>query len=82
MKPVEVKDQNIYILGTIITKNQFPGKDNKPDRFSIDVAVPGNKQLFSVSIKPEVWGALAPMTEFFSAVRVRLYNEQLYLDGI
>jgi len=76
------KPHGMLISGVIMCKNKYPGKDNKPDRFGVDVAIPGLRQMLSVSVKPEVWGGLAEMTDFRSMVTFRTYKDQVYFEAV
>jgi hypothetical protein len=72
----------MLISGLIMTKKKYPGKDNKPDRFGVDVAIPGLRQMLSVTVKPEVWGVLQEMMDFKSMVTFRTYKDQVYFEAI
>lgn len=68
----------LYIVGQIIGKNHFPGKDGKPDRYSIDVAIPGIREMLTVSLQHDDWVKRQEMTPVsmkavFSLFRGRLY---------
>lgn len=77
-----VEEKCMKITGLIMTKNKYPGKDGKADRFSVDVAIPGLKSMLSVSVKPEVWGGLVEMADYSSKVSFRVYKDQIYFEAI
>lgn len=72
----------MLISGIIMAKNKYPGQSGKPDRFAVDVAIPGIREMISVQVRPEQWGALPEMSDFKSKVTFRKYNGQVYFEAL
>lgn len=70
----------LFVAGQIMAKNHLPGQPGKPDRFSIDVAVPGLRQFITISLKAEDWMKLEVMSFFASKVTFNLFNGRLYFQ--
>lgn len=73
-------EMGLFVFGQIMTKNHFPGKDGKPDRYSIDVAVPGLRQFVSISLRPEDWGRLNIMEEFKGRISFNVFKGNVYFQ--
>ncbi|MBV5330640.1 MAG: hypothetical protein JZU65_23920 [Chlorobium sp.] len=67
--------------GLVMSKNKYPGRDGKPDRFSIDLAIPGVREMLSIQVKPEVWGTVQDMQEWKSLITFRLYKGVVYFEA-
>lgn len=78
----------IIVSGMIMSKNHFPGSPAtstapvKKDRFSFDVAVPGNREIMSISIAPEKWGALPDSGDWRGRVTFRTYKGVAYFEAV
>lgn len=77
-KPTE--NMGLLVVGQIMAKNHYPGSNGKPDRFSIDVAVPGLRQMLTISLKAEDWMKREVMTIFKSKITFNLFQGRLYFQ--
>lgn len=73
-------EMGLFVFGQIMTKNHFPGRDGKPDRYGIDVAVPGLRQFVSISLRPEDWGRLNVMEEFKGRISFNVFKGNVYFQ--
>lgn len=77
-KPTE--NMGLLVVGQIMAKNHYPGAQGKPDRFSLDVAVPGLRQMLTISVQAEDWMKREVMTLYKSKVTFNLFNNRLYFQ--
>lgn len=77
-KPVE--SMGLMVVGQVMAKNHYPGRNGKPDRFSVDVAVPGLRQMLTISLPSEDWLKREVMTIFRSKITFNLYQGRLYFQ--
>lgn len=73
-------DMGLFVFGQIMTKNCFPGRDGKPDRYGIDVAVPGLRQFVSISLRPEDFGRYNVMDEFKGRLTFNIFKGNVYFQ--
>lgn len=73
-------NMGLLVVGQIMAKNHFPGSNGKPDRFSVDVAVPGIRQMLTIALKAEDWMKAEVMTLFKAKLTYNLYNGRLYFQ--
>lgn len=73
-------NMGLLVVGQIMAKNHFPGSNGKPDRFSIDVAVPGIRQMLTIALRAEDWMKTEVMTLFKAKLTFNLYNGRLYFQ--
>lgn len=73
-------DMGLFVFGQIMTKNHFPGRDGKPDRYGIDVAVPGLRQFVSISLRPEDFGRYNVMDEFKGRLTFNIFKGNVYFQ--
>lgn len=76
----EIETMGLFVKGQIMAKNHFPGRSGKPDRFSIDVAVPGIRQMLTIALKAEDWMKSDVMTMFKAKLSFDLYNGRVYFQ--
>ena len=79
-KPTET--MGIFIVGQIMAKNHYPGANGKPDRYSLDVAVPGISQMLMISIKSDDWMKREVMTIYKGKITFNLFNNRLYFQSV
>lgn len=72
----------MVVSGMIMSKNKYPGKNGNKDRFAVDVAIPGIREMLSIQVPPEKWGALPEMGDFKTKVSYRKYNGQVYFEAV
>lgn len=72
----------LYVIGQVISKNRYPAKDNQPERFSIDVASPGVRELLNVKVDPVQFGAVKEMDTFQSRLSMRTYKGAVYFEAV
>jgi len=75
-------NMGLLVIGQIMAKNHYPGTNGKPDRFSVDVAVPGLRQMITVGLKAEDWMKREVMTIYQSKITFNLYNGRLYFQPV
>lgn len=73
-------DMGLFVYGRIINKNHFPGRDGKPDRYGIDVAVPGLRQFVSISLRLEDFGRYNVMDEFKGRITFNIFKGNVYFQ--
>ena len=76
----QTENMGILVIGQIMAKNHYPGASGKPDRFSIDIAVPGIRQMLTISLKVEDWMKLEEFTIFKSKITFNLFQGRLYFQ--
>lgn len=77
-KPTE--NMGLFVVGQIMAKNHYPGTQGKPDRFSLDVAVPGIRQMMTISVKADDWMKREVMTIYKCKITFNLFNNRLYFQ--
>jgi len=76
------QQHGVLVSGLVISKKKYPGKDGKPDRFGVDVAVPGIREMLSIQMPPERWGGLLEMSDFKGLVTFRVYKGIIYFEAL
>lgn len=76
------KIKGLVVHGLVMAKNRFPAKDGRPERFSLDVACPGCKEMIALSVPPEKWGAVQEQSEFLSRASFRTYKGAVYFEAL
>lgn len=76
------KNYGVFVFGVVMSKNKYPGQNGKQDRFGIDVAVPGVREMISITVPPENWGIYKEMGDFKGEVSFRKYNGNVYFEAI
>lgn len=75
------ENMGVLVVGQIMAKNYYPGSNGKPDRHSLDVAVPGLRQMLSISVTFEDWMKREIMTLYKGKVTFNLFNGRLYFQS-
>ena len=75
-----VETMGIFVYGQIMAKNHYPGSNGKPDRYSFDVAVPGQRQMLTISVTADDWQSREVMTLYKGKVTISLFNGRLYVQ--
>ena len=73
-----VENMGIFIFGQIMAKNHYPGSQGKPDRYSFDVAIPGQRQMLTIAVALEDWSKLEVMSPYRCKATFDLFNGRIY----
>lgn len=76
----QTENMGILIVGQIMAKNHYPGAKGKPDRYSLDIAIPGLRQMLTISITLEDWMNREILTLYKGKVVFDLFNGRLYFQ--
>ena len=76
------ENMGIFVVGQIIARNHYPGANGKPDRYSLDVAVPGLRQMLTISVTLDDWMKRETMTIYKGKITFNLFNNRLYFQAI
>ena len=82
MPPEEKKAYGLLASGIVMTKNRYPGKNGNPDRFGVDVAIPGCREMISIQLPPEKWGSITEQSDYKNLVTFRKYNGAIYFEEV
>ena len=74
------ENMGIFVVGQIMARNHYPGSQGKPDRYSFDVAVPGQRHMLTISVTAEDWVNREIMTPYKGKVTFSLFNGRLYFQ--
>ena len=74
------ENMGIFIVGQIMAKNHYPGANGKPDRYSLDIAIPGLRQMVTISTTLEDWMKREVMLPYKGKVVFNLFNGRLYFQ--
>jgi len=72
----------MMIAGQVMTKNIYPGRDGKPDRYSLDVAIPNCASIAKISVDGPTYGAVQVLEVFKRFVSFRLYKGNVYFEAL
>lgn len=72
----------MLISGIIVTKNHYPAKDDRKERYSLDVAVPGSKGQLSVEVPAEMYLGSDEAGILKVRVSYNSFNGKLYFKAI
>ena len=76
----QIDTMGIFVSGQIMARNHYPGSQGKPDRYSFDVAVPGQRQMLNISVNSEDWLNREVMTPYKGKVTFNLFNGRIYIQ--
>lgn len=82
MEDKQQKSLGLYVIGQIISKNRYPGQQNKPERFALDVAIPGCRELLSIAVDAVQFAAAKEMAVFTCQAILRTYNGRVYFTAL
>lgn len=82
MEDKQQKSLGLYIIGQIISKNHYPGQQNKAERFAVDVAIPGCRELLSVAVDAAQFAAAKEMAVFTCQAVMRTFNGRSYFTAL
>jgi len=68
--------------GLVMAKNCFVPNDGKPPRFSFDIAIPGIREMLTISVKKEVYETVNEMQEWKALIKYRTYKGVVYFEAI
>lgn len=74
----QAKVQGLYLGGPIVHKEHTPAQGNQKDRFQFHVLVPGQSNLFIVTVNADDFMKKNIGDDFQSYVNVRSYKDRLY----
>lgn len=77
----QIETMGVFVSGQIMARNHYPGSQGKPDRYSLDIAVPGLRQMLTISVTLEDWMKREVMTLYKSKVTFNLFNGRLYFQS-
>lgn len=75
------ENMGIFVSGQIMARNHYPGSQGKPDRYSLDIAVPGLRQMLTISVTFEDWAKREVMSLYKGKVTFNLFNGRLYFQS-
>lgn len=76
------KALGLYVIGQIISKNRYPGQEKKPERFALDVAIPGCRELLSIAVDAVQFASAKEMAIFTCQVVLRTFNGRVYFTAL
>ena len=80
--PTSGKDKlSLHVRGQVMCKNSFPSREpNGRERYSLDVAVPGCKEMLSVSVDGPTFGSVKELDIFESDLSFQVFKGRLYFN--
>lgn len=72
----------LIVRGQVITKNRYPEKNGMPERYGIDVAVPGCRELLSIRLDPVTFGSVTEMDVFQGRVTMSTFKGRVYFEAV
>ena len=76
----QIENMGIFISGQIIGKNHYPGANGKPDRYSLDIAIPGLRHMLTISVNFEDFQNREILMLYKGKVVFNLFNGRLYFQ--
>lgn len=76
------KALGLYVIGQVISKNHYPAQQNKNERFTVDVAIPGCRELLSIAVDALQFGAVKEMAVFTCQAVLKTFNGRVYFTAL
>lgn len=71
----------LLAAGLVMAKNRFAGV-GKPDRYSVDLAVPGIREMLTITVPFDLWNSLSEMQEWKTRLVFRTYKGNVYFEAV
>lgn len=78
----EKKPKGMFVAGLVMAKNIYPPKEGRPERYGVDVAVTGIREMLSVTVPFALFNTLEEEGEFRAKLNFRTYKGNIYFEAI
>jgi len=85
MEPKQQKAQQemgVFIKGMVIAKNEYVPKNGGDRRYTLDVAIPGNRANIPVSVSRDVFDNTQEMSGYDNRVLVSTFNNSTFFAQV
>ncbi len=72
----------LVVAGQVFAKNEFPGKDGRDTRYSVDLAVAGLKMMLTLNLPFEEWVKVELMSILKTPVSFNMFKGNVYWNKV
>lgn len=76
----KTEKHGILVSGLIMAKNEFARE--KGTKYSVDLAIAGQREMLSISVEPEEYNKLKVMDPFKSMATYNLFKGRIYWNKV